>query len=201
MHGGPVVPPRMRALGGRHLLTVDVKELLAADMTISSPVMNPKRAARTGSFRRSDQLTSPSIRFPDTRRRNGREDTSERKSKMLASAPMRFASDSLSTLSPTIRSTDGLAWKLLAWKRPTIAASSASPSTTGRKSYPLMFRRCTAAIDSSGRHFSSLARGVAMSDTLRTTLKRLEGTGTGVAGRSFLVSFHSAFPSTGVSSR
>ena len=28
MHGGPVVPPRMRALGGRHLLTVNVKELL-----------------------------------------------------------------------------------------------------------------------------------------------------------------------------
>ena len=27
-HGGPVVPPRIRALGGRHLLTVGVKQLL-----------------------------------------------------------------------------------------------------------------------------------------------------------------------------
>ena len=31
VHGGPVVPPRMRALGGRHLLTVDVKELLQCE--------------------------------------------------------------------------------------------------------------------------------------------------------------------------
>ena len=28
VHGGPVVPPRMRTLGGRHLLTVGVKQLL-----------------------------------------------------------------------------------------------------------------------------------------------------------------------------
>ena len=31
MHGGPVVPPRMRALGGRHILTIDVKEPLQCE--------------------------------------------------------------------------------------------------------------------------------------------------------------------------
>ena len=31
MHGGPVVAPRMSALGGRHLLTVGVKQLLQCE--------------------------------------------------------------------------------------------------------------------------------------------------------------------------
>lgn len=68
---------------------------IALAMEISSPVISANRAARTGSFCRSDKLTSPAMLSPETTSRQGSSSAVLMNSRMLASAPTRNCSERL----------------------------------------------------------------------------------------------------------
>ena len=79
----------------------------------SRSVISPNKAARAGSFCRSNTVTRPSIRVLETTRRYGCVSACRAKSRMLASPPMSKGSDRGSSTSFTFPVRPGLVFNTL----------------------------------------------------------------------------------------